>query len=66
MPYAKSSVFVLQVQKVHNLLGLPKCRWLIPEMLFTMDDWLRTNNKVTASKPKAKLLELCTNFPNVN
>ena len=40
----------------------------IPELLSTgtMDDWLRTNNKVTASKLKAKLLEQCTNFPDVD
>ena len=31
-----------------------------------MDDWLRTNNEVTASKLKAKLLEWCTSLPDVD
>ena len=51
---------------IQDLSGLQK-RWqLIPEMLSTMDDWLRTNNEVTASKLKAKLLEWCTSFPDVD
>ena len=39
---------------------------LIPEMLSTMDDWLKTNNEVTTSELKANLLEWCTNFPDVD
>ena len=34
-------------------------------MLSTMDDWLRNDDGLTASKLKAKSLEWCTNFPNV-
>ena len=41
---------------------LSKHQRLIPEMLFTVDDQSRTNNKVTSNKLKAKLHEQCSNF----
>ena len=46
-----------KVCTIQDLPGLLKHQWLTPEMLFTMDDWLRNDDELTASKLKAKLLE---------
>ena len=35
-------------------------------VILLLYDWLRTNDDVTDSKVKAKLLEWCTNFPDVD
>ena len=51
---------------IQDLSGLPKYSQLISKMTKTMGNWLRTNYKVTASKLKANLLELCTNFADVD
>ena len=63
--YAKSSTFVCQVQKDVHHSRESKHLQLIPEMLSTMDDWLRNDDGLTASILKAKSLQWCTNFPNM-
>ena len=48
---------------IHDISRESKHLQLIPKMLSTMDDWLRDDDGLTASKLKAKSLERCTNFP---
>ena len=50
---------------IQDLSEVHKCQQLTPEMLSTMDDWLKGDNKLTPNKLKAKLLEQCTNLPNM-
>lgn len=53
------------MRTIQDLSGLPKHWWLIPDMSSTVDNWLRTNDEVTASKLTVKLHEKCTNYPDV-
>ena len=52
-------------EKIHTIQDLPrvpKHQLLTPEMLSAMNNCLRNNDKLTASKPKDKLLERCTDL----
>ena len=50
---------------IQDLSEMPKCQQLTPEMLSTMDEWLKGDDKLTPNKLKAKLLEQCTDLPNM-
>ena len=55
-------------KKMHTIKDMSrasKCRLLTPEMLSAMDNCLRNDNELKASKLKTKLLERCTNLPDV-
>ena len=62
------SIRILGLKNTHHsrFIRISKTSTVIPEMLSTMDYWLRTNDEVTASKLRAKLHEWCTNFPDVD
>lgn len=56
-------------EKMHTIKDIsraPKRRLLTPEMLSAMDNCLRNDDELTASKLKTKLLERCTNLPDVS
>lgn len=56
-------------EKMHTIKDLPRApkrRLLTTEMLSDMDECLRDNDELTAKKLKDKLIERCTNFPDVS
>ena len=59
----------VKFEKMHTIKDIsraPKRRLLTPEMLSAMDNCLRNDDQLTASKLKTKLLERCTNLPDVS
>ena len=50
-----------------DISGVPKHQWLTPEILSAiLDDCLRNDNELTASKLKAKFLQQYANFHDVS
>ena len=43
--YAKSE----KMHTIQDLSEVPKRQWLTPEMLSTMDEWLRNDDELTAT-----------------